>query len=72
MARLCTDSEGKIGGIVGKPNDVQVILDKLSANPGYPVMSKEDSLFLLGFLDKSAMDLMLKTVEASKEQDSEE
>jgi hypothetical protein len=72
LARLCTHSKGKIAGPVGKPSDVQVILDKLSADPGYPITSKEDSLLLRAFLNKSATDLTLKVEEASEQQDSEE
>ena len=50
----------------------QAILTKLSANPGYPIASKEDSLLLRELLDNFAVDLLLNVEEAPEEQDPEE
>jgi hypothetical protein len=49
VARLFTHSKGKIAGTIRKPGDVQVFLNKLIANPGYPIATKEASLLLLVF-----------------------
>ena len=64
LARLCTHSKEKITITVGKPGDVQVILDKLIADPSYPITSKEDILLLRAFLKKTVTDLTLNVEEA--------
>ena len=69
-AWLCAGSKGKITGTIGNISDVKVILDKLSANLGYPITSKKDSLLLRVFLDKTVMDLILKIEQAPEEQDA--
>ena len=59
-ARLCTDSKGKVPTTVGKPENVQPVLDKLDDNQDYPVTPKEDSLLLRAYLNRSVVELTLK------------
>ena len=47
-------------GTVGNPNDIQVLLDKLSANLGYRSTSQEDSLLFKVFVNRTVTELTLK------------
>ena len=57
---MCTDSKGNVPKTVGKPADVQKILDKLSVDQDHPITSKEDSVLLRAYLNRSVVELTLK------------
>ena len=57
QARRCTHSKEKVVGKIGKPSDVQEILCKLDSDPSYPIASKEDSVLLRAFMNRSVVDL---------------
>ena len=71
QARLCTCSRDKVTTRVGSPKDVQVIVDKLSANSCHTFTKKEDSLLLQAFLNRSTVDLTLKTTHENAENEEE-
>ena len=74
LARTCTRSDKQIVKTVGKPKDVQAIIDRLNADPGNRHTKKEDSLLLQAYLCRSSTDLALAVPEELSEttEDQEE
>ena len=51
---------------------MQGIIDKLDSNPDYPIASKEETLLLKAFLNRSVTDLTLKVEEVRDDDEVDE
>ena len=70
-ARTCTRSDEQVVKAVGKPKDVQPIIDRLNADPGSTHTKKEDCLLLRAYLCRSSTDLTLEVPDESREVEEE-